>query len=391
MEGEEGADLARFLQWATTLGISDSPNSTGTSSACLGLSMRPRFTNVESSSIYGQPHFTNRDSSYVPPRQYKTSTIRQPTYSSDVPPRNLPEMDRLKLFDSDGISSDDDLSKIEINQEFAKNKKREELHSYEALKKQGRVDSSASDSEESSSGEEELKKPSKKTDANFFEVLIKVKNQDPILREQDAKLFESDDEDSDEEEDTASMKKGKPMYLKDVVSKQLIKAGPELSDEEDGSGDGGENNKLKSYSHEQTELRKQIGRISCFDDERFLISSDRKLATALGKFNILSPTQVLCVALLNEMNKGRSSWWYPYLKQLPRSYDLLASFTQFEIEALQIDDAIWTAEKAVHKAKMEWKEATPVLSELNIKPQLTTFNAWLWASSTLSILLSSNL
>ncbi|KAG6409871.1 hypothetical protein SASPL_127913 [Salvia splendens] len=224
-------------------------------------SQHPRFTNVESSSIYGQLHFTNRDSSYVPPRQYKTSTIRQPTYSSDVPPRNPPEMDRLKLFDSDGISSDDDLSKIEINQEFAKNKKREELHRYEALKKQGRVDSSASDSEESSSGEEELKKPSKKTDANFFEVLIKVKNQDPILREQDAKLFESDDEDSDEEEDTASMKKGKPMYLKDVVSKQLIKAGPELSDEEDGSGDGGENNKLKSYSHEQKELRKQIGRI----------------------------------------------------------------------------------------------------------------------------------
>ncbi|KAG6401096.1 hypothetical protein SASPL_137941 [Salvia splendens] len=115
-----------------------------------------------------------------------------------------------------------------------------------------------------------------------------------------------------------------------------------------------------------------------------LISSDRKLATALGKFNFLSPTQVLCVALLNEMNKGRSSWWYPYLKQLPRSYDLLASFTQFEIEALQIDDAVWTAEKAVHKGKMEWKEATPVLSELNIKPQLTTFNAWLWAYSTIS-------
>ncbi|KAG6432632.1 hypothetical protein SASPL_104213 [Salvia splendens] len=122
-------------------------------------------------------------------------------------------MDRLKLFDKDGDSSDEDL--------------------YEALKKQGRVDSSDSDSEESSSGEEELKKPN-------------------------AKLFESDDEDSDEEEDTASMKKGKPMYLKDVVSKQLIEAGPELSDEEDGSGDDGENNKLKSYSQEQEELRKQI-------------------------------------------------------------------------------------------------------------------------------------
>ncbi|KAL1543854.1 protein KRI1 [Salvia divinorum] len=171
-------------------------------------------------------------------------------------------MDRLKLFDSDGDSLDEDLSKIEINQEFAKryehNKKREELHRYEALKKQGRVDSSDSDSEESSSGEEGLTKPSKKTDAKFFEALLKVKNQDPILREQDAKLFESDDEDSDEDENTASMKKGKPMYLKDVVSKQLIEAGPELSDEEDGSGEDGENNKLKSYSQEQEELRKQI-------------------------------------------------------------------------------------------------------------------------------------
>ncbi|KAG6435954.1 hypothetical protein SASPL_100835 [Salvia splendens] len=171
-------------------------------------------------------------------------------------------MDRLKLFDSDGDSSDEDLSKIEINQEFAKryehNKKREELHRYEALKKQGRVDSSDSDSEESSSGEEELKKPSKKTDTKFFEALIKVKNQDPVLREQDAKLFESDDEDSDEDEDTASMKKGKPMYLKDVVSKQLIEAGPELSDEEDIIGDDGANDKLKSYSQEQEELRKQI-------------------------------------------------------------------------------------------------------------------------------------
>ncbi|KAL1540722.1 [histone H3]-lysine(4) N-trimethyltransferase [Salvia divinorum] len=115
-----------------------------------------------------------------------------------------------------------------------------------------------------------------------------------------------------------------------------------------------------------------------------LISSDRTLATALGNFNFLSPAQVLCIALLNEVNKGRSSWWYPYLKQLPRSYDLLASCSQFEIDALQIDDAIWTAEKAVHKSKMEWKEATPVLSELNFKPQLTTFNAWLWASATIS-------
>lgn len=66
-----------------------------------------------------------------------------------------------------------------------------------------------------------------------------------------------------------------------------------------------------------------------------LISSDQKFSAAFGKFQLLSPAQRLCIALLNEVNKGRSSWWYPYLKQLPQSYDLLAGFAQFEIEALQ--------------------------------------------------------
>ncbi|KAH6827345.1 SET domain group 40 [Perilla frutescens var. hirtella] len=80
--------------------------------------------------------------------------------------------------------------------------------------------------------------------------------------------------------------------------------------------------------------------------------------------------------------QGKSSWWYPYLKQLPQSYDLLESFGQLEIEALQIDDAIWIAGNVVQKFKMKWKEATPLLSELNLKPQFTTFNAWLWASAT---------
>ncbi|XP_047958645.1 protein KRI1 homolog [Salvia hispanica] len=169
-------------------------------------------------------------------------------------------MDRLQLFAGDGDSSDEDISKIEIDQEFAKryehNKKREELHRYEALKKQGKVESS--DSEESSS-EEEFTKPSKKTDAKFFDALIKVKNQDPILREPDAKLFDSDSDDSDQDEDSSNKKKekkGKPMYLKDVVSKQLIEAGPELSDEEEENGD--DDDKVKSYSQEQEERRKQI-------------------------------------------------------------------------------------------------------------------------------------
>ncbi|XP_051146391.1 protein SET DOMAIN GROUP 40 [Andrographis paniculata] len=115
-----------------------------------------------------------------------------------------------------------------------------------------------------------------------------------------------------------------------------------------------------------------------------LIGNDQKLMAVLGNFPLLSSPQILSIALLNEINKGPSSAWYPYLKQLPQSYDLLASFTQFEIDALQIADAIWAAEKAVQKSKSEWEEATPILRALNLKIKLISFSAWLWASATIS-------
>ncbi|KAL0294824.1 UNVERIFIED_CONTAM: protein kri1 [Sesamum radiatum] len=175
-------------------------------------------------------------------------------------------MGRLKLFDEDGDAPGEDLSKIEIDREFAKryehNKKREELQRFEELKKQGRVDSSSSDSEGSSSEEdEELIKPSKRTDVEFFDALIKVKNQDPILRNKDAKLFNSDS-DNEDASDNASEEKGnkekkkKPMYLKDVVSKHLIEAGPEFDEENENNDEMG--NKVRSYSEEQEELRREF-------------------------------------------------------------------------------------------------------------------------------------
>ncbi|XP_073148778.1 protein SET DOMAIN GROUP 40 isoform X3 [Henckelia pumila] len=113
-----------------------------------------------------------------------------------------------------------------------------------------------------------------------------------------------------------------------------------------------------------------------------VISKEYKLSAALDKYPLLSSTQILSIALLHEVSKGRSSWWYPYITQIPRSYDLLFNFNQLEIEALQIDDAIWTTEKAVHKCKMEWEEASPLMSELHLKPQFVTYQAWLWASAT---------
>ncbi|XP_031093726.1 protein SET DOMAIN GROUP 40 [Ipomoea triloba] len=114
-----------------------------------------------------------------------------------------------------------------------------------------------------------------------------------------------------------------------------------------------------------------------------LAEEDESLSRALRNHTSLSSSQKLGVALLNEVNKGKSSWWYTYLKQLPSSYDTLADFGHFEIQALQVDDAIWAAEKAVQKAKMELKEASVLMDEIKLRPQLMTLKAWLWASATI--------
>ncbi|KAL5570934.1 hypothetical protein UlMin_020531 [Ulmus minor] len=117
---------------------------------------------------------------------------------------------------------------------------------------------------------------------------------------------------------------------------------------------------------------------------RETVLKDDKLSIAVNAHSFLSPIQILAVCLLYEMGKGRSSWWYPYLMNLPRSYDILATFGEFEKQALQVDDAIWATEKAISNAESEWKTATSLMEELNIKSRLRTFRAWLWASATIS-------
>ncbi|KAI3794401.1 hypothetical protein L1987_37032 [Smallanthus sonchifolius] len=114
-----------------------------------------------------------------------------------------------------------------------------------------------------------------------------------------------------------------------------------------------------------------------------LMLNDHKLSMSISKFS-LSSTQTLTVALLNEVSKGKRSWWYPYLTQFPSNYDILASFDQFEIQALQLEDAIWAAERALERTKMEWKSATVVMEELMFKPHYMSFKAWIWASASIS-------
>lgn len=140
------------------------------------------------------------------------------------------------LADSDPNVNDEDLAKIEINKEFAcrfeHNKKREELQRYEELKKRGVVASSSSDdsSDDDDDEDDDLVEPEK--DLKFFDALVRVKKQDPILNQKDAKLFESSsDEASSDEERKKKPKKEKPMYLKDLNYKYLTEEGPEIEEE----------------------------------------------------------------------------------------------------------------------------------------------------------------
>lgn len=49
-----------------------------------------------------------------------------------------------------------------------------------------------------------------------------------------------------------------------------------------------------------------------------------------------------------------------------------------------VDDAIWLTEKVISKAESDWREAVALLEQLELKPQLVSFKAWLWASATIS-------
>lgn len=111
---------------------------------------------------------------------------------------------------------------------------------------------------------------------------------------------------------------------------------------------------------------------------------DKKIAACVARYPRLSATQILIACLLAELGKGRDSRWYPYLVELPRSYNTLANFSPFEVQALQVEDAIWLSEKAILKAKSDWKDAVFVMQEMELKPQLLTFRSWLWASATVS-------
>ncbi|KAK3003032.1 hypothetical protein RJ639_018086 [Escallonia herrerae] len=154
----------------------------------------------------------------------------------------------LKLFDGSDDDGAGDTPYIQIDKDFARryehNKKREDLHRLEELHKKGLVDSSCSGDSDSSSDED-----SGRHDADFFNALIRIRNQDPALKDAQVKLFDSGSEPesrSEPDEQNVREKKRRPMYLKDVTAKHLIEGGPEFEEKEE----------IKTYSEEQEELRR---------------------------------------------------------------------------------------------------------------------------------------
>ncbi|KAH7840523.1 hypothetical protein Vadar_018037 [Vaccinium darrowii] len=176
----------------------------------------------------------------------------------------------MKLFEGSDVSEEEDLSKIEINKEFARryehNKKREDLQKLEELKKNGVVSDSSDSDEESSSDEEvKLELTNSKKDLEFLNALIKIKNHDPELKNKEGELFNSENEEDEiegGEVEKRDKKEKKKMYLKDAV-RHLIEEGVEFGDDEE------DEKRVKSYKEEQEELRLEFldAAKAAFDDD----------------------------------------------------------------------------------------------------------------------------
>jgi protein KRI1 len=148
-------------------------------------------------------------------------------------------LDILAGSDDDFDGSGEDLSKIQINEEYARrfehNKRREALQKYEELKKKGLAPPSDEDTDygEVSSEEDDDAIASRTVDRRLFKVIRRIRSGDPAILDKDAKVYSSEDEGEEEKEGESKKKKKakkeKPLYLKDVNARHLIEEGPEFT------------------------------------------------------------------------------------------------------------------------------------------------------------------
>jgi protein KRI1 len=142
--------------------------------------------------------------------------------------------------DGDGDGAQEE-ARITVNEAYAKrfvhNKEREDLHRLQELKKKGLANSDGDDDDDDSEEEDEDGLLPVRTDAQIFETLARIKKRDPSIYVSEAKFYDEEgDEDGREEGDgvepATKEKKKKPLYLKDVVARQLLDGGAD-EDEED--------------------------------------------------------------------------------------------------------------------------------------------------------------
>ncbi|KAL6609751.1 hypothetical protein ACP70R_039720 [Stipagrostis hirtigluma subsp. patula] len=150
-------------------------------------------------------------------------------------------LDILAGSDEDSDGGGEDLSKIQINEEYARrfehNKRREALQRYEERKKQGLVAASDDDDDEESSEEDDDDEDedaiaSRLVDRRVFEVIRRIRSGDPSILDKDAKVYSSSSEDEageEEEPKKVKAKKEKPLYLKDVNARDLLEEGPQFA------------------------------------------------------------------------------------------------------------------------------------------------------------------
>uniref|UniRef100_A0A0D3G980 Kri1-like C-terminal domain-containing protein n=1 Tax=Oryza barthii TaxID=65489 RepID=A0A0D3G980_9ORYZ len=142
--------------------------------------------------------------------------------------------------ESDGGGGEEDLSKIQINEEYARrfehNKRREALQRLEERKKKGLVppeeEEDDDDDDESSSDDDDAAIASRRVDRQMFEVIRRIRRGDAAILDAKAKMYSSssESEPGDEEgEKPKKTKKERPLYLKDVNARHLLEEGPEFA------------------------------------------------------------------------------------------------------------------------------------------------------------------
>lgn len=178
-----------------------------------------------------------------------------------------------------------------VNENYAKrfthNKKREDLHRLQELKKKGWA-GSESDSEDSEDEDEDGTLPVK-TDVQIFDILTKIKSKDPAIYKPDVKFYDDEEEEEEEDVDTTATKKKKPLFLKDVQARHLLDGADDDDDEEEKKKKAP---KVVTYADEQEDLKRSfLQSVAEAEDSDGTCSFSIFL---FSKFAVENPSKVVC-------------------------------------------------------------------------------------------------